>query len=85
MLPEVPIALRLSGHLLVGVVRIYSRKVDYLYHDCNEVLTQLRTAFASIQINLPEGATHAPFNLITRPETFELDAVNMDGLSDFEQ
>ena len=25
--PEVPIALRLSGHLLLGVVRIYNRKV----------------------------------------------------------
>ncbi|XP_068643147.1 sister chromatid cohesion 1 protein 3 [Aristolochia californica] len=78
MFPEVPIALRLSGHLLVGVVRIYSKKVDYLYHDCNEVLTQIRSAFASIQVNLPEDANHAPFDAVTRPEILELDALDVN-------
>merc|ERR1719158_2221616 len=29
-------ALRTSGHLLLGVVRIYSRKAKYLLSDCNE-------------------------------------------------
>jgi len=29
--PEAPLALRLSGQLLLGVVRIYARKVAYLY------------------------------------------------------
>jgi hypothetical protein len=28
--PPVPLALRMSGHLLLGVVRMYSRKVKYL-------------------------------------------------------
>ncbi|XP_058073498.1 sister chromatid cohesion 1 protein 3-like [Magnolia sinica] len=78
MFPEVPIALRLSGHLLLGVVRIYSKKVDYLYHDCNEVLTHLRAAFASIQVNLPEDANHASFHSVTLPETFELDILDLD-------
>ncbi|KAK4796140.1 hypothetical protein SAY86_028466 [Trapa natans] len=36
--PEVPIALRLSSHLLLGVVRIYSRQVNYLFDDCSEAL-----------------------------------------------
>nr|ABR18449.1 unknown [Picea sitchensis] len=36
LFPEVPIALRLSSHLLLGVVRIYSRKVNYLFNDCSE-------------------------------------------------
>ncbi|KAK4795928.1 hypothetical protein SAY86_028254 [Trapa natans] len=36
--PNVPIALRLSSHLLLGVVRIYSRKVNYLFDDCSETL-----------------------------------------------
>ncbi|KAG9450649.1 hypothetical protein H6P81_010614 [Aristolochia fimbriata] len=77
MFPEVPIALRLSGHLLVGVVRIYAKKVDYLYRDCNEALTQIRSQFASIHVNLPEDASHAPFDAVTRPEIMELDALDV--------
>ncbi|KAL5976035.1 hypothetical protein ACLOJK_020365 [Asimina triloba] len=76
---DIPIALRLSGHLLLGVARIYSKKVDYLYKDCNDVLTQLKSASASVQVNLPEHASHAPFHSITLPETFELDACEIDG------
>ncbi|XP_050220290.1 sister chromatid cohesion 1 protein 3 [Mercurialis annua] len=78
MCPEVPIALRMSGHLLLGVVRIYSKKVDYLYHDCNIVLVGLRKAFASIEVNLPENATTAKFESVTLPQTFDLDALDVD-------
>ncbi|OVA06656.1 Rad21/Rec8-like protein [Macleaya cordata] len=86
MCPEVPIALRLSAFLLLGVVRIYSKKVEYLYYDCNEVLTHIRTAFASIQdVNLPEDAASAPFHSVTLPETFELDALNIDDELYFER
>ncbi|KAL1314923.1 hypothetical protein HN51_041732 [Arachis hypogaea] len=76
--PGAPVALRLSGHLLLGIVRIYSKKVDYLVHDCSVVLTSLNKAFASIQLNLPEDARKAPVQSITLPETFDLDAVNLD-------
>ncbi|CAL0310809.1 unnamed protein product [Lupinus luteus] len=76
--PGVPIALRMSGHLLLGVVRIYSKKVDYLFHDCNAVLTGLSKAFASIQLTLPEDARKAPVQSITLPNTFDLDALNLD-------
>ncbi|KAF5196913.1 Sister chromatid cohesion 1 protein [Thalictrum thalictroides] len=79
MTSEVPIALRMQAYLLLGVVRIYSRKVDYLYHDCNEIMSRIRTAFASTkEIDLPEGETHANFESITLPETFELDALELD-------
>lgn len=44
--PQVPLALRLSGHLLLGVVRIYSRKVKYLVQDSHEAMTHLKMAFA---------------------------------------
>lgn len=37
-----PMALRLSGQLLLGVVRIYSRKARYLLDDCNEALLKLK-------------------------------------------
>jgi cohesin complex subunit SCC1 len=32
--PEVPLALRLSGQLLLGVVRIYARKVSSKHSSC---------------------------------------------------
>lgn len=37
-----PMALRLSGQLLLGVVRIYSRKAKYLLDDCNEALLKIK-------------------------------------------
>ena len=40
--PVVPLALRTSGHLLLGVVKIYSRKVKYVLADCNETLTRIK-------------------------------------------
>ena len=40
--PEAPLALRLSGQLLLGVVRIYHRKVVYLFQDCNEAVTKIQ-------------------------------------------
>lgn len=39
----IPMALRLSGQLLFGVVRIYSRQAKYLLDDCNEALIKLKT------------------------------------------
>lgn len=78
MYPEVPIALRMVGHLLLGVVRIYSKKVDYLYQDYNFFLISIRKAFAAVEVNLPEDATHAPFHSVTLPDKYELDAVNLE-------
>jgi cohesin complex subunit SCC1 len=37
-----PMALRLSGQLLLGVVRIFSRKTRYLLEDCNEALVKIK-------------------------------------------
>lgn len=39
---QVPIALRLSGQLLLGVVKVYSRKAHYLLEDCNEALMKIK-------------------------------------------
>lgn len=41
----VPLALRLSGQLLLGVTRIYGRKAKYLLDDCNEALLKIKMAF----------------------------------------
>ena len=35
-------ALRISGQLLLGVCRIYSRKAKYLLDDCNEALMKIK-------------------------------------------
>ncbi|PON41418.1 Rad21/Rec8-like protein [Trema orientale] len=78
MFPEVPLALRMSGHLLLGIVRIYSKKVQFLHEDCNAALISLRKAFASIDLNLPEDARQAPVQAITLPDTFNLDAMDLD-------
>lgn len=37
-----PLALRLSGQLLLGVVRIYTRKLDFLQRDSAEALVKFR-------------------------------------------
>ena len=39
---QAPMALRLSGQLLLGVVRIYSRKARYLLDDCSEALSKIK-------------------------------------------
>ncbi|KAH6691715.1 double-strand-break repair protein rad21 [Plectosphaerella plurivora] len=44
---QAPMALRLSGQLLLGVVRIYSRKARYLLDDCNEASMKIKMAFRS--------------------------------------
>lgn len=43
--PQVPLALRVSGHLLLGVVRIYSRQVKYVLTDCHEAMVKIKMAF----------------------------------------
>ena len=40
--PCLKLALRTKGHLLLGVVRIYSRKTKYLLADCNEAFIKIK-------------------------------------------
>ncbi|KAL0714811.1 hypothetical protein Bca4012_021790 [Brassica carinata] len=78
MFPEAPLALRLSGHLLLGVVRIYSKQVDYLFRDCALVTTWLSKSFASAQVDLPEDARQAPVESVTLPQALNLDDFQLD-------
>ena len=61
-------ALRTSGHLLLGVVRIYSRKAKYLLADCNEAFVKIKMAFRPGMVDLPEENREAAVNAITLPE-----------------
>ena len=52
-------ALRLSGQLLLGVVRIYSRKAKYLLDDCNEALLKIKMVRAFLlSVSSPETYRH---------------------------
>ncbi|KAI3715066.1 hypothetical protein L6452_22032 [Arctium lappa] len=68
-----PIALLLSIHLLLGVVRIYSRKVNYLFDDCSKTLLKVKQAFCSTAVDLPPEESTTPYHSITLPEAFDLD------------
>eukprot|EP00062_Callorhinchus_milii_P025948 gi/632987506/ref/XP_007882596.1/ PREDICTED: double-strand-break repair protein rad21 homolog isoform X1 [Callorhinchus milii] len=68
--PKVKLALRTSGHLLLGVVRIYHRKAKYLLADCNEALTKIKITFRPGIVDLSEENLEATYNDITLPEEF---------------
>lgn len=53
--PTVPIALRTSGELLIGVVRIYALKVKHLLKDATDATMLLRAANVQV-IRTKEGA-----------------------------
>ncbi|KAG1809338.1 Rec8 like protein-domain-containing protein [Suillus subaureus] len=58
-------ALRLSGQLLLGVVRIYSRKAKYLLDDCNEALLKIKMAFRPGVVDMTEDQLAVNRNAIT--------------------
>ncbi|BGP05018.1 sister chromatid cohesion protein 1 [Rhodotorula toruloides] len=55
-----PMALRLSGQLLLGIARIYAKKTRYLLDDAQETLNKVRKAFQNegrAAVDLPEDGT----------------------------
>jgi N terminus of Rad21 / Rec8 like protein len=48
--PAVPMALRMSGHLLLGVSRIYSKKAQYLLTDCNDALVKIKMVCSLVEV-----------------------------------
>ncbi|XP_016077586.1 PREDICTED: double-strand-break repair protein rad21-like protein 1 [Miniopterus natalensis] len=87
--PKVKIALRTSGHLLLGVVRIYNRKAKYLLADCSEALLKMKMTFRPGLVDLPKENFEASYSSITLPEEFhdfEIQNVNaIDVLEKFTQ
>ncbi|PVZ96969.1 hypothetical protein BB558_002293 [Smittium angustum] len=62
-----PLALRISGQLLLGITKIYSRKAKYLLEDCAEALLKIKLAFRSGVVDMVE-ATIAQRSAITLPD-----------------
>ncbi len=66
--PEAPMALRLTSNLLLGVVRIFSRKAKYLLQESSEAMTKMKLIFrigASTALDLPADENNANYNAIT--------------------
>lgn len=79
--PEVPMALRLTSNLLLGVVRILHRKSKYLLQESSEAMTRLKLAFRSgANTDLPtRSTTTAAYSAITiQPSVDTLNAPNLD-------
>ncbi|PVG01205.1 hypothetical protein CPB86DRAFT_781785 [Serendipita vermifera] len=69
-----PLALRISGQLLLGVCRIYSRKAKYLLDDCNEALVKIKLAFRPGVVDMTDEQLTVPANTITlQGDGFNLD------------
>lgn len=79
--PKVKIALRTSGHLLLGAVRIYNRKAKYLLADCSEAFLKMKMTFRPGLVDLPKENFKASYNAITLPEEFhDFDTQNMNAI-----
>ncbi|XP_037667936.1 double-strand-break repair protein rad21-like protein 1 isoform X2 [Choloepus didactylus] len=79
--PKVKIALRTSGHLLLGVVRIYNRKAKYLLADCSEAFLKMKMTFRPGLVDLPKENFEAAYNAITLPEEFhDFDTQNVNAI-----
>ena len=73
------VSYRVLAYLLLGVVRIYSKKVEYLLHDCNEVLIRINKFLIKTKDNAPLETLRMS---VIIPDRFELDAFDLDILED---
>jgi len=80
--PDVPLALRTSGHLLLGIVRIFERQAKYLLIDCGDALQKFKQAFRSGQRELDPKQASATFETVTLPRELQ-DQIPVDELEDF--
>ena len=80
--PSVKLALRTSGHLLLGVVRIYNRKTRYLLADCNEAFMKIKLAFRTgMTIDLPADERGVGKNQIFLPDDLDLELTVLPEIS----
>jgi len=89
LFPIVTIALRTSGHLLLGIVRIYSRKVKYFLHEATDAVTsiKLQSVQQDIFVNLTEKTSIATVASITLLEKIQppIDLIEPEKIIDYQQ
>ncbi|KAG8644865.1 sister chromatid cohesion 1 protein 1 [Manihot esculenta] len=80
--PSVPMALRLSGILMGGVVIVYERKVKLLYDDVTRLLVEINEAWkvksAPDPTVLPKGKSQAKKEAVTLPENQDTDVGDIE-------
>ncbi|XP_062092357.1 sister chromatid cohesion 1 protein 1 [Humulus lupulus] len=80
--PSVPMALRLSGILMGGVVIVYERKVKLLYDDVTRLLVEINQAWKVKDVPdrtlLPKGKSQAKKEAVTLPENKDTDVGDME-------
>ncbi|WFD43781.1 sister chromatid cohesion protein 1 [Malassezia psittaci] len=71
---DATIALRLSGPLLLGIARIYSRKAKYLEDDCQDALLRIQVAFRNTNtiVDLTADQLNLSRTAITLPNTLSI-------------
>lgn len=68
---EAPMTLRISGQLLLGLARIYSRKAKYLQDDCSDALLRIKVAFrGTAVVDLSHEQLHGARAAITLPDVY---------------
>ncbi|KAJ3305976.1 sister chromatid cohesion protein 1 [Kappamyces sp. JEL0829] len=81
-----PMALRLSGQLLLGVARIFSRKTRYLLEDCSEALVKIKMAFRPGVVDLTAEQAIANSGAITVSESLnQFDILVSDPMLDLKK
>lgn len=80
--PQVPLALRVSGHLLLGVVRIYSRQVKYLMNDAQEAMLKIKLAFLPAAAGMGAGDPTAGIDLQAKQSDHQLNIANFGEYQD---
>ncbi|XP_057510038.1 sister chromatid cohesion 1 protein 1-like isoform X1 [Actinidia eriantha] len=94
--PSVPMALRLSGILMGGVVIVYERKVKLLYDDVTRLLVEINDAWKVKAVPdptlLPKGKSQAKYEAVTLPDNqgvelgeIEQSLNNMDTVMGFQE
>ncbi|KAH6831277.1 Rad21/Rec8-like family protein [Perilla frutescens var. hirtella] len=68
---------RILAFLLLGIVRIYSKKVEYLFHDCHEIMNRLRSLKTGKSARAGTGFSQRHYHSITLPKRFELDTFDL--------
>ncbi|XP_031379523.1 sister chromatid cohesion 1 protein 1 [Punica granatum] len=80
--PSIPMALRLSGILMGGVVIVYERKVKLLYDDVSRLLVEINEAWkvkpAPDGKMLPKGKLQAKKEAVTLPDHQEADVEDVE-------
>lgn len=84
MEPEVPLALRVSGHLLLGLVRIYATKMRYMVNDSTEARFKIQSAFSSASVDLKDDGVVSG-NAVNVANFGEFDDAIPDGIDDLPQ